>query len=95
MWPIMGKRMSPSQIGQLRKRLKLSQRQFAQLFGVHPMTVSKWERDEFPPNSYQQALLAEFSKSAKAKEVNETLGAVLVGAGIAAALYLLLKYSQK
>ena len=87
--------MSPSQIAQLRSRLNLSQPQFGQLFGVHPMTVSKWERGLIPPNSYQQALLAEFGKSAKAKEVNETLGAVLVGAGIAAALYLLLKYSQK
>lgn len=79
----------------LREKLQLSQSQFGNLFGVHSMTISKWERGLLHPNSYQQALMVEFNKAANSKEVKETLGAVLVGAGIAAALYLLLRYSNK
>ncbi len=78
----------------LRKKLGLSQAQFGNLFGVHPMTVSKWERNILRPTDYQRALMVEFEKAAKNKEVKETIGAVLVGAGIAAALYLLLKNSR-
>lgn len=87
--------MNAGEISILRRKLNLTQPEFGQLFGVHPMTVSKWERGLLPPNSYQQALMEEFEKSAKQKEVTATLGKVLVGAGIAAALYLLLKNSQK
>ena len=86
--------MDTNNISKLRERLKLSQAQFGNLFGVHPMTVSKWERGVLQPNSYQLALINEFGRAAKAKEVRETLGAVLIGAGIAAALYLLLKNSR-
>jgi len=82
-------------VKKLRDRLDLSQSQFGNLFGVHPMTVSKWERDILKPTAYQVALMTEFEKSAGSKEVRETIGAVLIGAGIAAALFLLLKNSQK
>ncbi|MCU7918117.1 MAG: helix-turn-helix domain-containing protein [Candidatus Thiodiazotropha sp. (ex Dulcina madagascariensis)] len=78
----------------LRSRLGLSQAQFGNLFGVHPMTVSKWERDILKPTPYQIALMTEFEKSARSKEVRDTIGSVLIGAGIAAALFLLLKHSQ-
>ena len=81
-------------ITQLRKKLGLSQAQFGNLFGVHPMTVSKWERDILSPTDYQLALMMDFEKAAKKKVVKETIGAVLIGAGIAAALYLLLKNSR-
>jgi transcriptional regulator with XRE-family HTH domain len=81
-------------VTQLRKKLELSQAQFGNLFGVHPMTVSKWERGILKPTDYQLALMMDFEKAAKKKEVTETIGAVLVGAGIAAALYLLLKNSR-
>lgn len=79
----------------LRKRLNLSQAQFGNLFGVHPMTVSKWERGLLQPTDYQNALMLEFQKAANKREVQESLGAVLLGAGIAAALYLLLENSRK
>lgn len=87
--------MGKNSVSTLREQLDLSQAQFGKLFGVHPMTVSKWERDVLQPNSYQLTLINEFGRAAKAKEVRETLGAVLIGAGIAAALYLLLKNSRK
>lgn len=82
-------------VSKLRSKLGLSQAQFGNLFGVHPMTVSKWERGILNPTDYQLALMMEFEKAAKRKEVRDTIGAVLVGAGIAAALYLLLKNSRK
>ena len=81
-------------IAKLRKQLALNQTQFGSLFDVHPMTVSKWERGLLQPTPYQVALMDEFSKAAKSKEVKETLSAVLIGAGIAAALYLLLRNSR-
>jgi hypothetical protein len=83
-------------VADLRSRLGLNQTQFAQLFGVHPMTVSKWERNppELNPTPYQHALMTEFLKAAKNKEVQEKIGAVLIGAGIAAALLLLLKNAK-
>ena len=86
--------MTKRDIVELRKRLGLNQSAFGNLFGVHPMTVSKWERGTLSPNAYQLALMQEFSQSAKSKEVRDTIGAVLIGAGIAAALYLLLKHSR-
>lgn len=82
------------EIASLRKKLGLSQTQFGNLFGVHPMTVSKWERGLLKPTDYQSALMSEFEKATKTNEVRDTLGAVLIGTGIAAALYLLLKNSQ-
>jgi transcriptional regulator with XRE-family HTH domain len=79
---------------QLREKLGLSQGQFANLFGVHPMTVSRWERQILRPTDYQLALMAEFEKAARRKEVTDTIGTVLMGAGIAAALLLLLKNAR-
>ena len=36
--------MTPDQIKQLRLEMKLTQKQFAEIFFVHTHTVSKWER---------------------------------------------------
>jgi HTH-type transcriptional regulator/antitoxin MqsA len=35
--------MTPDQIRQARKRLGLTQSKFAEVLGVHPVTVRKWE----------------------------------------------------
>ncbi len=86
--------MNKESIAELRGRLGLNQMEFGNLFGVHPMTVSKWERGTLSPNHYQLALMNEFLRAARSKEVRETLGAVLVGAGIAAALLLLLNNAK-
>lgn len=63
------------------------------------MTVSKWERGESStaPGPYHLALMAEFEKAAASKEaaaVKDALGALLVGAGIAAALFLVLQAAK-
>ena len=56
------------------------------------MTVSKWERDETAPTPYQLNLFAQFVQGAKDREVKSTLKAVLIGAGVAVALALLLRH---
>jgi DNA-binding transcriptional regulator YiaG len=84
--------MTPHQILQLRTTLGLSQVQFAQLFGVHFMTVSKWERGLLLPSAYQLALLNQFALTSAAKqdEAKERVKNLLVGAGVVAALLFLL-----
>jgi DNA-binding transcriptional regulator YiaG len=38
--------MSPHHLRQIRKRLRLTQVQFAELVGVAPNTIARWERGE-------------------------------------------------
>jgi putative transcriptional regulator len=76
----------------LRQSLGLSQTEFGQLFGVHAMTVSKWERGIATPSAYQFALMREFEIAAAAQKqrLKHDLKQVLVGIGAVAALRLLL-----
>jgi putative transcriptional regulator len=71
--------MSPADIKTLRKRLNLSQAQFAQLFGVHSITIIRWESGDAFPSDYQKALMDTFEKSAEDQNVRETIGKVLIG----------------
>ena len=88
--------MTAAEIKGLRTKLNLSKEQFAQLFDVHPITVMRWEKegDKTKPSPYQEALMDSFQKSAEEKEVQETLGKVLIGLGIVAALFLLLSKAK-
>jgi len=89
--------MKPEQILTLRGALGLSQVQFAQLFGVHFMTVSKWERGVIAPSPYQLALMSQFQQTAAAKQqqAQEVVKNLLVGAGVVAALAWLLTTATK
>ena len=89
--------MTPEQILALRTALGLSQVQFAQLFGVHFMTVSKWERGVVAPSTYQGALMNQFAQTAAAKQqqAQEQVKSLLVGAGVVAALVWLLTAASK
>jgi len=87
--------LTPAQIVDVRKGLGLTQTQFGQLLGVHEMTVSRWERNEFPPTPYQETLIEEFKKVAKDKEVKDKLGRFLIGAGFVAALLFILGKADK
>ena len=87
--------MNATDIRSTRARLGLSQVEFAQLTGVHPITVSKWERAESVPTPYQNALFDQFSEAARDQTVRDTLRNILVGAGVAVALALLLKHLMK
>ena len=87
--------MNAASIADLRTKLGLNQVEFAQLVGVHPITVSKWERGVAAPTAYQTALFAQFEQGAKDQEVRTTLKQVLIAAGVVLALALLLKHLMK
>ena len=63
--------MTAAELQKLREKLGLSQVQLAQLLGVHPLTVSKWERGILAPTPHQNALLESF---AKARSARKTIG---------------------
>lgn len=84
--------MTAAEIQKLRERLGLSQVQLAQLLGVHPLTVSKWERGLLAPSPHQNALLDSFLKARSANNtIGEEVGNLLLTAGVAFALYALLE----
>jgi len=78
-----------------RQALGLNQVQFAQILGVHPLTVSKWERGVTPLPDYYQAFFRQFQVAAKDKEVRDQIKGALLGAGVVVALALLLKHLTK
>jgi len=89
--------MTHLEIFGLRKALGLSQIEFALLFDVHFMTVSKWERGILHPTPYQVALMHEFLRALEAKqvEVQKQVKHLLVGAGVIAAIFFLLQSANK
>ena len=86
--------MGSKDIYKLRRGLGLNQDKFGQLLGIHPMTVSKWERGVLTPKPYQLAMMEAFKTAARKEEIKKTLKNILVAAGVIAAVYLLLKCSQ-
>ena len=84
--------MTPSEIRQLRNALHMTQAQFAQLLGVHSLTVSKWERGLLEPSPYHVALMRSFLKATqRSPDVGTFVAGLLIGAGVGAALYHLLR----
>jgi len=79
----------------IRDTLGLSQPLFAQVLGVHPVTVSKWERNEASPDSYRLILLEAASLSLKHDpNLGKKLKMLLLFGHTAAALFILLKSAQ-
>lgn len=75
-----------------RRRLKLSQVQMANLLGVHPLTISKWERGLLAPSPHHYALLQSFhDASAAERDIGEEVARLLVTAGVVAAIFVLLQ----
>jgi transcriptional regulator with XRE-family HTH domain len=87
--------MNVCDVRKLRGRLGLNQVEFSQIAGVHPITVSKWERKEAVPTAYQTALFEQFREAARNREVRRTLKHVLVAMGVVLALALLLRHLMK
>jgi|SRR6516162_6128751 transcriptional regulator with XRE-family HTH domain len=84
-------KIEPVSITKLRKSLNLTQQEFAQLFGVHHMTASKWERGELKPTGYQLALMTDFRQALeKDDNIRTILSAMLVGSSVTNALFMLL-----
>lgn len=85
--------MDKDQIKAVRESLGLKQGEFARLFDVHPMTVSRWERGVIEPSPLQRNMISQFGKAAKTKAVkNSSIADLLVGAGVVAVIALLLKH---
>jgi DNA-binding transcriptional regulator YiaG len=49
--------MTPAEVRRVRKRLRLTQREFAKLLGVHEITVAKWERGMQPMRNTHALLI--------------------------------------
>jgi putative transcriptional regulator len=49
--------IDPNDIKQARKRLGLSQEQFADVFGVSASSLRKWEQGQYAPSGAAKALL--------------------------------------
>ena len=64
--------MECKEIRWLRRALRLNQTEFAQLLGVHPVTVSRWETpgSGCSPNAYQSALMQDFEKAARSQDAD-------------------------
>lgn len=92
----MGLGMNGKQILEIRNAMGLSQVQFAQLFGVHFMTVSKWENESAFPSAYQAALMNQFAQTvtAKREQAKNEVKSLLFTAGVVAALAWLLTASK-
>jgi putative transcriptional regulator len=83
--------MTAAEVSEVRNKLGLSQVQLAQLLGVHPLTISKWERGVSGPTPHQAALLQSFGKAGQAKQqIGTEVSNLLVTAGVAVALWALL-----
>ncbi len=73
-----------------------TQHEFALLFGVHHMTVSKWEQGTLSPSGYQLALMTEFQQAVdNDPPIPGLLSAMLTGSSIAKVLYSLLGRAQR
>jgi putative transcriptional regulator len=84
--------VTASQIAELRQKLGLSQVQLAQLLGVHPLTVSKWERGLLAPTPHQAALLESFGEARKSnRDIGNEVATLLLTAGVVVALFALLE----
>ena len=84
--------MAAREIREVREMLGLKQVQMGNLLNVHPVTISRWENGKDSPSPYQQALLRAFQKAVRDDPSLMTkVGPILVGLGVAAALYLLLR----
>lgn len=86
--------MTGQQITDIRKALRLSQTEFGLLLNAHFVTVSRWEKETLEPNAYQQAMLNEFEAAIKKEQFGKLVKNALIGAGVAAALFLLLKAAK-
>ena len=84
--------MTAAEVLSVRTELGLNQVQFAQLLGVHPLTISKWERGVNVVPPHQKAMLESFRQASAAKEsVGKDIAKLLVTAGAVMAILVLLE----
>jgi len=78
-------------VGTARRAIGLSQSDFAEVLGVHPLTISKWERGVNRPSAWYQELVARIERAAKAGVTGDRVRRVLAGCGSVEALTMLLR----
>jgi transcriptional regulator with XRE-family HTH domain len=82
----------PNEIREVRDKLGLKQVQMGNLMNVHPVTISRWENGKDSPSAYQGALLRAFQQALHGNpELGADVGRVLLGFGVAAALFFILR----
>lgn len=85
--------ISPAEIRAIRERLYMSQINFGRLLGVFYTTVSHWECGKHAPSAHDEALIRTFGNARAPETVGQEVTRLLDERGVAAALYLMLKYS--
>lgn len=84
--------MTRHEIVEIRRSLRMTQEQLAQLLGIHALTVSKWERGLSSPTPHQEALLRAAAGAVRQRpDIGAVVAAALVGAGVGIALFQLLR----
>ena len=83
-------------VAALRQSLGLTQVELARIVGVHPLTISKWERGVLEPTPWQAALLGAFRRIPLANRARAGKRAALrfAEAGAPAALFVLLEVAH-
>lgn len=83
-------------VKEIRDKLGLPQGLFAEIFGVHPQTVSKWERGVLSPSPYQEILLKAIHSSLRYDpQLGGKIQTLLKFGRVAEAIYHLLRPSQR
>ena len=82
--------MSGSEIRQLRHRMGLTLREFAEVMGVSKNTVQNWEKDRTTPGNIHHRMLVQLEERVQrqenAKELGQFLLSLAAGVGIGAVL---------
>lgn len=86
--------MNERDFKRLRSRLGFTQSQFARVLGVHPLTVSRWERGQVAPDGPTALLLETMDKRTRDQKppptlADDVLKALAVGAAVAGLVCLL------
>jgi len=86
--------MKNKRLRKVRKKLGLSQAQLGKVMGVHPLTVSKWERGAATPEGATAQLLKVIDRRLEEKppppNIKDLILAALAGEAIGAGLEVLL-----
>ena len=82
-------------IKKLRGKLQLTQTEFSTLLGVHPLTISKWERGAGEPIKNYFRLLYHIEHATKNKRLCEEINKALIFENPLKALYIILHNSYK
>lgn len=87
--------MKAGLIRTVRKSFGFTQPEFSSLFGVHRMTVYKWERGTIIPSAFQNDLLRMFHAARSSDDVRTKLASILRERGRMTTLLVVLAAAQR